>query len=200
MSYVVCKPKIGAYGGLQGGAFNYVNSHLSLWRFTYVPVSKPWRRFFEVLILSTVVSASTFGVSYLYASCKPRPSPDSAEPYISDLVSFYCSNSDYNELASLFMVSSENAIKQLFHSKSTFRLGHLAVFYLVYTILSCLTYGAFDCAQSLEMLFCHPHTVQASRLPRVCLFHRYSQDLRWGDSSVNALSCAASASMLGRSR
>lgn len=120
--------QIGAYGGLQGGAFNNANKMLSRWRLRHVPVASPYRRFLEVLVLTAFFSTVTFGLSYAYSSCLSRPPPDSTAPYISDLVSFYCPDrsayasgcgvcacrvslctpcSDYNELASLFMVSSE---------------------------------------------------------------------------------------------
>jgi hypothetical protein len=107
----------------------------------HVPVTNNCRRFGEVLVLAALVCIVTFIVSYLYGSCAPLPPADPSQPYIDDLVSFYCDNSQYNEMASMFMVPSENAIKQLFHSKQSFGLGHLAVFYATYTILSCLVYG-----------------------------------------------------------
>jgi len=154
--------QLGAYGGAQGAVFVAINRRLSLWRFDRVPVSSPVKRFFEVLVVAAIVCAFTFGFSYAFGSCAPRPSADAAEPYLDDLVSFYCSADEFNELgqcggpveyndcprlfaasaASLFMVSSESAIKQLFHSTKPFSVANLALFYATYTLLSCMTYGA----------------------------------------------------------
>ena len=78
-----------------------------MWRFAYIPVSSALRRFSEVLVLCLFASSVTFAISYACATCTIRPPPDSTAPYIDDLVSFYCPDNEYNEIASLFMVSSE---------------------------------------------------------------------------------------------
>jgi hypothetical protein len=72
-----------------------------------IPVTSKCKRFGEVLVLAALVCIVTFLVSYFYGSCAPRPPSDPTEPYIDDLVSFYCPDSQYNEMASMFMVSSE---------------------------------------------------------------------------------------------
>ena len=78
--------------------FVAINRRLSLWRFDRVPVSSPVKRFFEALVVAAIVCAFTFGFSYAFGSCAPRPSADAAEPYLDDLVSFYCSADEFNEL------------------------------------------------------------------------------------------------------
>lgn len=90
--------QLGAYGGAQGAVFVAINRRLSLWRFDRVPVSSPVKRFFEALVVAAIVCAFTFGFSYAFGSCTPRPSADAAEPYLDDLVSFYCSADEFNEL------------------------------------------------------------------------------------------------------
>lgn len=75
---------------MQGGLFNFCNKHISRWRFKNVPVTRAWRRFFEVVVVTLLATLLTYALSYVYASCEPRPPPDSKAPYIDDLVSFYC--------------------------------------------------------------------------------------------------------------
>lgn len=42
--------QLGAYGGIQGAVFVFINRRLSLWRFARVPVSSPAKRFLEALV------------------------------------------------------------------------------------------------------------------------------------------------------
>jgi len=42
--------QLGAYGGIQGAVFVFINRRLSLWRFARVPVSSPVKRFLEALV------------------------------------------------------------------------------------------------------------------------------------------------------
>ena len=59
--------------------------------------------------------------------------PSDRYAYDSSLVSFYCEDDEFNQLASLMISPSEDAIKQLFHAPSSmvFEGGLLALFFLV---------------------------------------------------------------------
>lgn len=63
--------------------------------------------------------------------------------YASSLVQLYCVDGHYNEMASLFMTPSEDAIRQLFHftNGSPFSLLQLALFFVLYTFMATVTYG-----------------------------------------------------------
>jgi len=52
-------------------------------------------------VVVAIVCAFTFGLSYGFGSCLPRPPPDPTEPYLDDLVSFYCSPNEFNEIGKL---------------------------------------------------------------------------------------------------
>ncbi|CAN0369761.1 unnamed protein product, partial [Scytosiphon promiscuus] len=66
-----------------------------------------------------------------------------------ELVAYNCDpDTEYNEVASLFLSDADTAIRQLFHFResgrreiSTFSSGALFVFFVPYTIMGCLTYG-----------------------------------------------------------
>lgn len=65
-----------------------------------------------------------------------------AYPYKKELVQFYCPNDQYNDLATLMLASGEVAIKHLFHAPAnSFDVRNLVVFWVIMTILACITYG-----------------------------------------------------------
>ena len=81
--------------------FVAINRKLSLWRFSNIPASSPFKRFIEVLVVASIVCAFTFFLSYTIGTCQVRPSRNSTSNAIlpiSELVTFYCDAGDYNEL------------------------------------------------------------------------------------------------------
>jgi chloride channel 7 len=53
----------------------------------------------------------------------------------------HCADGQYNELASLFLVPSEDAIRQLFHFEGSYYPPALVVFTIVYFFGMTLAYG-----------------------------------------------------------
>jgi len=142
----------GALGGLVGAAFVAANRAITVWRFTNIPVAKPWRRFAEVIAVVAAVASLKFWLSRSLDVCIARPgisdgpatSPDSSTFFG---VRFLCPDGHYGDLASLLLVPSEDAIRQLFHFTSphagavTLSVGSVAVFFLAYTVLAVVAYG-----------------------------------------------------------
>ena len=64
-------------------------------------------------------------------------------PFQSTLQAFYCGKDQYNEMATFFFNPAEMAIKQLFHFEGVdaFSNMNLAIFWLVYTLFTAITYG-----------------------------------------------------------
>lgn len=60
---------------------------------------------------------------------------------ILSLAHWRLADGEYNELASLFLVSSEDAIRQLFHFEGTYYAPSLVIFTLVYLCGMTLAYG-----------------------------------------------------------
>ncbi|XP_065817558.1 H(+)/Cl(-) exchange transporter 6 isoform X2 [Labrus bergylta] len=54
---------------------------------------------------------------------------------------FFCTNKTYNDMATLFFNPQEAAIHQLFHQDGNFSPVTLSVFFLLYFLLACWTYG-----------------------------------------------------------
>lgn len=91
---------------------------------------------------------------YYRPSCTPRPINmedwnDQEKSLVSRLVPLYCDpTTEYSQLGSLFLTDTDTAIKQLFHFRElgnnlepTFSSKSLLVFFVVYSILTCLNYG-----------------------------------------------------------
>lgn len=145
---------LGAMGGLMGAAFNAVNRRISVWRAENVQVTQPLRRVGEALAITTLMTCVSFGLSAAWVSCTEKPVATSdwtkqETDLLNTLVSFGCDKeTEYNELASLFMAPADNAIKQLFHFQetgdteaNTFSSGALFLFLMPYILMGCVTYG-----------------------------------------------------------
>jgi H+/Cl- antiporter ClcA len=139
---------IGVLGGLIGASFVAINRKITLWRFKNIPVASPFRRFVEVLVIVTINCSVKFFLSRL-STCHANPSSLSDDDdSIGSLnyfagTSFYCDEGSYADIGSLFLVNSEDAIRQLFHFSSTnaFTLSSLALFFVGYTVTAVIACG-----------------------------------------------------------
>jgi H+/Cl- antiporter ClcA len=74
---------------------------------------------------------------------------DQERSLVSRLVPLYCDpDTEYSQLASLFLTDTDTAIKQLFHFRElgnnlepTFSSKSLLVFFVIYSCLTCINYG-----------------------------------------------------------
>lgn len=132
---------LGVAGGLFGALFSAVQRRLTRFRFARIPASKPWSRFWEVIVIAVTVSTLLFTMSLVPGQCKLKPTAALEAPYIAELQPLYCAHGYYNELASMFMVPSEDAIRQLFHLSEPFSWQALVIFFCIYSMLACITYG-----------------------------------------------------------
>ncbi|XP_078001800.1 H(+)/Cl(-) exchange transporter 6 isoform X3 [Phascolarctos cinereus] len=64
-----------------------------------------------------------------------------SEDVNASIKTFFCPNETYNDMATLFFNPQESAILQLFHQDGTFSPVTLALFFILYFLLSCWTYG-----------------------------------------------------------
>ncbi|KAM9108866.1 H(+)/Cl(-) exchange transporter 6 isoform 3-T4 [Megaptera novaeangliae] len=64
-----------------------------------------------------------------------------SEEVNSSIKTFFCPNETYNDMATLFFNPQESGILQLFHQDSTFSPITLALFFVLYFMLACWTYG-----------------------------------------------------------
>ncbi len=143
---------VGCMGGFIGAAFNSVNELITRWRIRHITTNT--KKLAEVVVITTLVTITAFGVPLLWRQCTPRPVDTEGwtqkDKNLADqLVSFNCnSKTEYNQVASLFFTDADTAIRQLFHfyesgdtNSVTFSSGALLVFFVPYICLACITYG-----------------------------------------------------------
>jgi len=128
---------LGVFGGLLGALFVHGNLILTRWRARYV--CTPWARMLEVLVICTLTSVASFGASYFFKECTDHLHAPADVPLTS--FTYFCPEGKYNAMASIFFTSQERAIRMLFHSQSPFPIQTLAIFFVLYFALTCLTYG-----------------------------------------------------------
>ncbi|RLN47517.1 hypothetical protein BBJ29_000609 [Phytophthora kernoviae] len=127
---------MGMIGGLFGAGFNGANTVLTKFRKQYV--AHRYLRFGETLLIAFTTAAASFWLSYYLGECR-----DLAGAYSSSLSRFYCPEGQFNDLASLFTVNYATSMKQLLHftGDASFTPFSLCIFFVVFYILACWTYG-----------------------------------------------------------
>jgi len=144
---------LGCIGGLIGACFNAASEHLTLWRIKHVNYCKK-RRVLEVLLLSVLTSCVSFLMPRLWNRCTALPTDvqgwnNQQKELMAELLPFQClSGKEYNEVASLYLVDADVAIRQLFHFRETgltdaptFSSAAIFLFFVPYISLACIVYG-----------------------------------------------------------
>ncbi|CAE8615621.1 unnamed protein product, partial [Polarella glacialis] len=146
---------MGVAGGLFGALFNAVNQRLSEWRIRHIG-PRGRRRFFEVLLVTLVVSSLQFLVPAVSVASKEFSlSEEGVGSLPSQLHLRSLSESEESQLPlrrhlkleelslseSLFWQKNTAALKSLFHSEEEFNLWYVLLFFVMNLSLSCLTYG-----------------------------------------------------------
>ncbi|KAK8943824.1 Chloride channel protein CLC-d [Platanthera guangdongensis] len=113
---------IGIIGGLFGALFNQLTLYITSWRRNYLH-KKENIKIIEVLLISLVTSIISFGLPLL-RKCSPCPNSEAIEcprPPGTDgnFVNFFCSTEkEYNDLATIFFNTQDDAIRNLFSAKT----------------------------------------------------------------------------------
>ncbi|XP_027866113.1 chloride transport protein 6 [Xiphophorus couchianus] len=139
---------MGVVGGLLGALFNCMNKCLAKYRMRHIHPKARFIRVLESLLVAMVTTLVIFLASVLLGECGDLSSPTTHNPTVSDsedinstIRQFFCSNKTYNDMATLFFNPQEAAIHQLFHQDGTFSPVTLSIFFLLYFLLACWTYG-----------------------------------------------------------
>ncbi|XP_044068744.1 chloride transport protein 6 isoform X2 [Siniperca chuatsi] len=139
---------MGVVGGLLGALFNCMNKSLAKYRIRHIHPKAKFIRVLESLLVTMVTTVVIFTASMLLGECRDLSSPtthnttlSSSEDINSTIRQFFCTNKTYNDMATLFFNPQEAAIHQLFHQDGTFSPVTLSVFFLLYFLLACWTYG-----------------------------------------------------------
>uniref|UniRef100_A0A1A8BHA0 Chloride channel protein n=2 Tax=Nothobranchius kadleci TaxID=1051664 RepID=A0A1A8BHA0_NOTKA len=139
---------MGVVGGLLGALFNCMNKNLAKYRMRHIHPKAKFIRVLESLLVAMVTTIVIFSASILLGECRDLSAPPThnttlsgSDEINSTVRQFFCSNKTYNDMATLFFNSQEAAIHQLFHQDGTFSPVTLSLFFLLYFLLACWTYG-----------------------------------------------------------
>ncbi|XP_071953766.1 H(+)/Cl(-) exchange transporter 7-like [Antedon mediterranea] len=122
-------------GGLLGALFNTVNYRLSVFRIKYL--YKRWMHLVEAMLVASVTATLAFLAIYNIQDCRSLPQEEVKYP-----LQMFCADGEYSATASLFFSTPEASIKNLFHDPpDAYSVKTLLVFFIVYFLLSCWTYG-----------------------------------------------------------
>uniref|UniRef100_A0A2K6THZ2 Chloride channel protein n=1 Tax=Saimiri boliviensis boliviensis TaxID=39432 RepID=A0A2K6THZ2_SAIBB len=143
---------MGVIGGLLGATFNCLNKRLAKYRMRNVHPKPKLVRVLESLLVSLVTTVVVFVASMVLGECRQISSSSqigndsfqlqvTSEDVNSSIKTFFCPNDTYNDMATLFFNPQESAILQLFHQDGTFSPVTLALFFILYFLLACWTYG-----------------------------------------------------------
>ncbi|XP_057785381.1 chloride channel protein CLC-c isoform X2 [Salvia miltiorrhiza] len=136
---------IGVLGGLFGCLYNYLVDKV-LRTYALVNERGPSFRILLVSVISLLTSCFAYGLPW-FAKCIPCPRGTEKEcPTIGrsgNYKSFQCPSGHYNDLASLFLNTSDDAIRNLLSStnRNEFEISTLIIFYVGTYFLGIVTYG-----------------------------------------------------------
>uniref|UniRef100_A0A7N0TW02 Chloride channel protein n=1 Tax=Kalanchoe fedtschenkoi TaxID=63787 RepID=A0A7N0TW02_KALFE len=136
---------LGIIGGVLGSLYNYFVDKV-LRTYSIINEKGPVFKILLVITISLLTSFFSYGLPWL-SSCTPCP-PHAMEqcPTIGrsgNYKIFQCPPGHYNDLASLFFNTNDDAIRNLFRSGSTkeFHLATLIIFFGAMYFLGIVTYG-----------------------------------------------------------
>ncbi|XP_042027544.1 chloride channel protein CLC-d-like isoform X2 [Salvia splendens] len=141
---------IGVIGGLLGALFNQLTFHIAYWRRNYLHKRGNRVKVIEACIVSLITSLISFGLP-LFRKCTPCPEADANSGIecprrpgmYGNYVNFYCSDREYNDLATIFFNTQDDAIRNLFSAKTIheFSAQSLLTFLVMFYSLAVVTFG-----------------------------------------------------------
>ncbi|KAI5080597.1 hypothetical protein GOP47_0003780 [Adiantum capillus-veneris] len=134
---------LGLFGGLMGSLFTLCNSKIvkfySAWHTKHGPAVK----ILHGILISLITSACTIGLSWLGActACSLETCPNQGIAIRS--ARFMCPEGHYNDLATLFLSSNDDIVRNLFSvgTGSKFRYSSLVIYLVSSYTLALVTYG-----------------------------------------------------------
>ena len=143
---------LGVLGGLLGSSFNYINGKLTRWRIKYLyknnHSSRRGVKVVEAILVAVITSTFQFCLPLAFScrECKegldacPRP----AGVHYGNFVKFTCKGDrQYNDLATIFFNTQDDAIRNLLSSEMDHEYSPAALmtFFCFFFILAVITYG-----------------------------------------------------------
>jgi chloride channel 7 len=144
---------MGITGGFIGALFNHL--HLQVTNYSLTHWTSPEMKVLRVILFTILMSCVSFILPLMWQKCTPLPTDEETADWsdyelqnLDHLVQYQCDEGEYNQLASLYFVNSNQCLQQLFHfreykgsSYTSFTLGPLFLFFVSYFIMTILTGG-----------------------------------------------------------
>ncbi|KAK4257930.1 hypothetical protein QN277_007453 [Acacia crassicarpa] len=144
---------IGVIGGLLGALFNQLTLYVSSWRRNHLHKKGGRVKIIEACLVSLLTSVISFGLPLL-RKCSPCPESDPHSDstiecprppgMYGNYVNFFCSkDKEYNDLATIFFNTQDDAIRNLFSAKTIHEYSpqSLLTFLVMFYTLAVLTFG-----------------------------------------------------------
>ncbi|XP_054805887.1 chloride channel protein CLC-d-like [Prosopis cineraria] len=138
---------IGVIGGLLGALFNQLTLYITSWRRNYLHKKGIRVKIVEACLVSVLTSVISFCLPLL-RKCSPCPEsdPDCPRPpgMYGNYVNFFCGKEkEYNDLATIFFNTQDDAIRNLFSAKTIheFSAQSLLTFLVMFYTLAVVTFG-----------------------------------------------------------
>ncbi|XP_066140064.1 H(+)/Cl(-) exchange transporter 7 [Euwallacea fornicatus] len=126
---------MGSIGGLLGALWNHINYKITVFRMRYI--RRRWMRVIESCIVAAVTATVGFLMMVSIDDCRPRGQDPTKYP-----TQLYCTDGQYNVLASIWFQTPEASVRSLFHDPpNTHNALSLASFVVVYFFLAVWTFG-----------------------------------------------------------
>ncbi|XP_059649903.1 chloride channel protein CLC-d isoform X2 [Cornus florida] len=142
---------IGVIGGLLGALFNQLTLYITHWRRNYLHLKGNRVKIIEVCLISVITSIISFGLP-LFRKCSSCPEPDLSSGIecprppgmYGNYVDFFCGkDKEYNDLATIFFNTQDDAIRNLFSAKTIheYSAQTLLIFLVMFYSLAVVTFG-----------------------------------------------------------
>ncbi|GAB4849161.1 hypothetical protein Ancab_003971 [Ancistrocladus abbreviatus] len=136
---------LGIIGGVFGSLYNYLVGKV-LRSYSIINERGPMFKILLVIVISLLTSCFCYGLPW-FSPCTPCP-PDAVEKCPSlglsgNYKNFHCPAGYYNDLASLFLTTNDDAIRNLLTSsgEKDLQLSTLFVYFVVTLCIGIVTYG-----------------------------------------------------------
>ncbi|KAG4119183.1 hypothetical protein ERO13_D11G062600v2 [Gossypium hirsutum] len=136
---------LGVIGGIFGSLYNYLVDKV-LRTYSIINEKGPAVKILLVVTISLLTSICSYGLPW-FATCIPCPIDTTESCPNTDLSgnykSFQCPPNHYNDLASLFLNTNDDAIRNLLSTSTTkeFHISSLFIFFIAIYCLGVITYG-----------------------------------------------------------
>ncbi|KAA3475551.1 chloride channel protein CLC-c-like [Gossypium australe] len=136
---------LGVLGGIFGSLYNYLVDKV-LRTYSIINEKGPAVKILLVVTISLLTSICSYGLPW-FATCIPCPIDTTESCPNTDLSgnykSFQCPPNHYNDLASLFLNTNDDAIRNLLSTSTTkeFHISSLFIFFIAIYCLGVITYG-----------------------------------------------------------